>query len=483
MPDALEAPRVVEDILNGRDISLQRTKAIMPRALVIDDDPHNVEALTRLVQREGFVTSSARSVAEARERLQEQTPDLVFTDLVLPDGSGMDVLKEVHRTLPAQVILVTGHASVDSAVEALRAGASDYLVKPIDTTRLRSILHTARRTLDLESEIAHLREHLRDLGRFGPMVGVSPPMQRIYELAARVAPTDASVLITGESGTGKEVLAHTLHSLSKRRNGPLIAVNCAAVSPSLIESELFGHERGSFTGAERQHRGFFERASGGTLFLDEIAEMPLQLQVKLLRVLETSTVERVGGEGTIQVDARVIAATNRSPEEAVRDGKLRDDLLYRLNVFSLHLVPLRERGDDVLLLAEHFLSDLNKNAGTSKTLSRSVLKVLRAHSWPGNVRELRNVVEHAFILAEDQITPHCLPPELTAAAPTDDLQNQAGAVTPPDLKVDLGTSLAEAERRLILATLERCEGDKKRAAEVLGISVKTIYNRLNSYRG
>jgi len=483
MPGVREAPHVADEILDGYEISPQRTTTVTPQALVVDDDPRQLENLTRLVEREGFATSSARSVAEARKRLKEQPPHLVFSDLFLPDGSGMDVLKEVHRTLPAQVILVTGYASVDSAVEALRAGASDYLVKPIDSTRLRSILHNARRTLELESEIADLREHLRHLGRFGPMVGVSQPMQKIYEMAARVAPTDATVLLTGESGTGKEVLAHTLHSLSKRRNGPLIAVNCGALSSSLIESELFGHERGSFTGAERQHRGFFERASGGTLFLDEIAEMPIQLQVKLLRILETSTVERVGGEGPIQLDARVIAATNRSPEESVREGKLRGDLLYRLNVFSLHLVPLRERGDDVLLLAEHFLGNLNKQAGTSKTFSRAVLRILRGHSWPGNVRELKNAIEHAFILAEDEITPQYLPPELTAAVPSNDLESKTEASGPPALTVDVGTPLAEAERRLILATLDHCGGDKKRAADVLGVSVKTIYNRLNFYSG
>jgi two-component system response regulator AtoC len=454
----------------------------MPNVLVIDDDQRTREALAELVEQQGFAASAVGSVAEARAKLQQEPPDAVFVDLVLPDGSGMEVLKEAHRTLPAQVIVITGHASVESAVEALRAGAADYLVKPVDTARLRSILHNLRRVLDLESEITRLREDLRELGRFGPMVGVSPPMQRIYELAARVAPTDATVLISGASGTGKEVLAHTLHSLSKRRTGPFIPVNCGAVSPALIESELFGHERGSFTGAERQHRGFFERASGGTVFLDEIAEMPRELQVKLLRVLETSMVERVGGERPIEVDTRVIAATNQSPEEAVRNRKLREDLFYRLKVFSLHLVPLRERGDDVLLLAEHFLRDLNRSAKTSKTLSAPVLAALRAYSWPGNVRELKNVIEHAFILAEGEVMLECLPPELNAVATADELQTEPSTALSSAIRVGVGTSLAEAERRLILLTLDHCGGDKRRAAKLLGVSMKTIYNRLNAYR-
>jgi len=454
----------------------------MPHALIIDDDRNTVEALSALVEREGFETATAQSVAEARQKLQQQPPDLVLTDLLLPDGNGMELLEGANEPLAAEFVVITGHASVESAVDALRAGASDYLVKPIDIPRLQAILNHVKRTLDLESEVSRLREDLRELGRFGPMVGVSPPMQRVYELAARVAPTDATVLITGESGTGKEVLAHTLHSLSKRRKGPMIAVNCGAVSPTLIESELFGHERGSFTGAERQHRGFFERASGGTLFLDEITEMPHELQVKLLRILESSKLERVGGERSIRVDVRVIAATNRPPEEALHEGKLRSDLLYRLKVFSLNLVPLRERGDDVVLLTEHFLRDLNKNAGTAKALNHATLEALRAHSWPGNVRELKNVVEHAFILAEDEITVDCLPPELTGETITSPATGGQGAPASPALKIDVGTSLEEAERRLILATLDSCEGDKKRAADVLGVSVKTIYNRLNSYQ-
>jgi DNA-binding NtrC family response regulator len=303
-------------------------------------------------------------------------------------------------------------------------------------------------------------------------------MLRVYDLIGRVAPTAATVLLTGESGTGKEVAAHTLHQLSRRREDPFFPLNCGAVSPSLIESELFGHERGSFTGAERLHKGYFERAHGGTLFLDEITEMPIELQVKLLRVLETGVVMRIGGERPVEVDVRVIAATNRDPEQAVTSGKLREDLLYRLRVFPVHLPPLRDRGDDIEVLAHHFLQELNRAEATGKTWTPGALKRLRRHDWPGNVRELKNLVHHAYILADDEILHECVPlgPEEPMVLPQQD-PSQAG-----DLHLRIGVTIAEADRRLILSTLDRFGGDKKKAAEVLGVSVKTVYNRLNQYR-
>jgi DNA-binding NtrC family response regulator len=266
-------------------------------------------------------------------------------------------------------------------------------------------------------------------------------------------------------------VAETLHALSRRRKGPFLPLNCGAISPNLIESELFGHERGSFTGAERTHKGYFERAAGGTIFLDEITEMPFELQVKLLRVLETAAVIRIGGERPLPVDVRVIAATNRPPEEALAQGKLREDLLYRLKVFPLHLPPLRERGDDVELLSEHFLELLNTAEGVAKVFSRAALQRLRAHGWPGNVRELKNLIHHAFILADDEIGVDCLP-----GIGGEDLQSGTS------LHVRVGISLSEADRRLILATLNECGGDKRRAATVLGISLKTLYNRLKVYQ-
>jgi DNA-binding NtrC family response regulator len=366
-------------------------------------------------------------------------------------------------------VLITGQASVDTAVDAMRKGASDYLVKPVDMARVKSVLANVIRTRELKEQIGNLRGELRKLGRFGPLIGAAPVMQRVYDLVAKVAPTEATVLLLGETGTGKELVAETIHGLSRRHKEPFLPVNCGAVSPNLIESELFGHERGSFTGADRLHRGYFERANRGTLFLDEITEMPAELQVKLLRVLETSKVTRVGGNDPLTVDVRVVAATNRRPEEAVAKGKLREDLMYRLNVFPISLPPLRDRREDVDLLAEHFLGLLNKEHDTQKDFTRPALNRLKSHSWPGNVRELKNLVHRAFILADEHIGLDSLPLGV---------QESAGS----SLNVKVGTSLGEAERRLILATLEDCEGDKKKAAEVLGISLKTLYNRLNEYK-
>jgi len=306
---------------------------------------------------------------------------------------------------------------------------------------------------------------------FLDVVGASPPIRETYEMANRVAPTDTTVLITGESGTGKELLAQAIHHLSLRSDGPMVTVNCGAISPTLMETELFGHEKGSFTGAERRHRGFFERATGGTLFLDEVTEMPVQLQVNFLRVLENASLRRVGGEQAVRADARIIAATNRCPEEAVRQGKLREDLYYRLKVFALHLPPLRERGEDIVALAHHFLAELNEAHDQAKSFSRSAIDALRAHPWPGNVREMKNVIEHAFILASERITPDLLPLAEVKTQPS-----AAGT-----FQVEVGQPLAEVERELILRTLERYGGDKQRAADVLGVSVRTIYNRLNAY--
>ena len=314
---------------------------------------------------------------------------------------------------------------------------------------------------------------LREVGASEPgtLVGQSRAMRKVHELIARAAPSDLAVLIVGESGTGKELAAETIHALSRRRDGPFMAVNCAAVSRSLIESELFGHERGSFTGATQLHRGYFERASRGTLFLDEVTEMPIELQVKLLRVLETGRIMRVGGDREVEVNVRVIAATNRNPDDAVKDGKLREDLFYRLKVFPITLPPLRDREGDIDTLAQYFLHNLNKREGTQKRFNGATLERLRTHAWPGNVRELQNVVQRAFILGDQEITPDCLPSEMGGET----------SLSGPNLHLKVGTSLEDAERRLILATLDQYEGDKKTTAEVLGISLKTLYNRLNQY--
>jgi DNA-binding NtrC family response regulator len=442
-------------------------------ALIIDDDTNFRTSLELLVQREGFVTSTAGSLAEARESLAAGVPDVFLVDLTLPDGDGLVWLRSEPAASSAEVIVITGSTSVDSAVDALRGGALDYLTKPIDRARLRSTLLNVTRTRALKEEVGNLRGELRDLGRFGRMIGRSASILAVYDLVARVAPTDATVLIIGESGTGKELVAETLHRSSARRDALLLPVNCGAVSPNLIESELFGHERGSFTGADRQRKGYFERASGGTLFLDEVTEMPIELQVKLLRVLETGTVVRVGGTETIRVDVRVVAATSRDPAEAVKAGKLREDLYYRLNVFPIALPPLRDRPGDVDLLAEHFLAQLNREAGTSKAWSRAALERLRSHPWPGNVRELRNAVQRAYILGDEEAPADLLPApkEAPLSAP------ESGHL----LQIRVGTSIDRVEQRLILATLEFTGGDKKKAAEILCISLKTLYNRLSVY--
>ena len=352
-----------------------------------------------------------RRSAQARERLEEAPPAVVLTDLMLPDGSGLELV-EAAAGVGAQVVLITGHASVETAVEALRRGATDYLTKPVDLARLKAILANVARTRELQAEIGSLRGELRKLGRFGPLVGASAAMGAVYDLIARVAPTDATVCIVGESGTGKEVVAQAVHELSRRRKEAFVPVNCGAVSPNLIESTLFGHEKGSFTGAERMHRGVFEQATGGTLFLDEVSEMPAELQVKLLRVLETGTVMRIGGEKAIGVDVRVIAATNRVPEQAVQEGRLREDLWYRLNVFPIGLPPLRERAGDIEVLAEHFLGELNAAGQTRKRWSAGARAALQRYGWPGNVRELKNLVHRAYILAEEEIGVECLPAEV-----------------------------------------------------------------------
>ncbi len=441
----------------------------MPHALIVDDDLSFQLAFAEVVQREGFTIATAPSLKEAREELAKNPPHVLFLDLNLPDGSGMDLLEDLDGH--PETVLITGQASVQTAVEALRRGVSDYLTKPVDFARVKMVLGNVARTRELKEEIGSLRGELRKLGRFGPLIGASPLMQKVYDLVGRVARTDATVLITGETGTGKEMVAQTIHLLSRRSHAAFLPLNCGAVSPTLIESELFGHERGSFTGADRVHKGFFERADGGTLFLDEVTETPMELQVKLLRVLETAAVTRVGGTESINVDVRVVAATNRQPEEAVAAGKLREDLLYRLNVFPIHLPTLWERKEDIDLLAEHFLGLLNKQEGTSKELTRAALERLRTHRWPGNVRELRNVVQRAFILAEQDVGLDALPLGVHEPAEGSSLQ------------MKVGTSVAEMERRLILATLEHFDGNKKKAAEILKIGLKTLYNRINQYKG
>jgi two-component system response regulator AtoC len=444
----------------------------MPHALAVDDDPNFLSALAELIEGQGFTTNTACNLRDARAQVSNRTPDVALVDLYLPDGSGIDLLKDLELGSTTEVVLMTGHADVESAVQALRLGASDYLTKPLDIGRLKSILaNVASVQQPQPASAAPVQGEAQESDRLGLLLGASPSMQAVYEMLTRVAPTDASVFLIGESGTGKDLAAQTLHMLSRRSKAPYMPLNCGAISPTLIESELFGHERGSFTGAARRHKGYFERAHMGTLFLDEITEMPIELQVKLLRVLETGALNRIGGDAPVEVDVRVVAATNRDPQKAVNDGKLREDLLYRLQVFPIHMPPLGERGEDIQLLADYFLAQLNERQGTTKRFTEESMERLHSHNWPGNVRELKNVVHRAFIMADQDITPRALPREVGG-----DSGFQRS------LSFQVGTSIEEVERRLIMATLEANGGNKRQTADVLGVSLKTLYNRLNSYR-
>jgi two-component system response regulator AtoC len=509
----------------------------VPHTLIVEDDTNSAEMLAELLATEGHSTAVVSSLHDARRQLLFRMPDIVLLDLNLPDGSGIDLFDSVDRAA-CEVVLITGQASVETSVQALRLGAADYLIKPLDVRRLRAVL---ARLAPPAGEAPAPRVHqdaIASEGRFGRLWGRSAPMREVYRQIDRVAPTAVTALITGESGTGKELVAQTIHEASRRAGGPFLAVNCGAISPQLIESELFGHERGSFTGAVRQHRGFFERADGGTLFLDEVTEMPVELQVKLLRVLETGSFTPVGADQPRATDVRIVAATNRNPTEAVAEGLLREDLYYRLAVFPIELPPLRERREDIPLIAQHFLSALNAREGSGKRFTNAALAGLQACAWPGNVRELRNAVHRGFILAEgDHIDADCVPLDAQAMAsvpdalPVDALRTDAvraddesiaeaggekhaerpepprrireigqtgqigpheqigrsaqigqpGEATTSSLDMAVGMTIAEVERRLILATLEHCGGHRERAAVMLGISARTLYNRMKHY--
>lgn len=434
----------------------------MPHLLIVDDEGDIRELISDIAQEQGFSVAQAGNIKQARIQIERQKPSVVLMDMQLPDGNGIEFWERLALS-NARVVFITGYSSVDSAVQALRCGAVDYLRKPLRLERLKAIL--------AELKILYMESPNRDTSRiFARMIGESDAMLHLRKHIEKVAPTRATVLLIGESGTGKELAAEAVHRASARHKKPFMPLNCGAISPNLIESELFGHEKGSFTGADRQHKGFFERAHGGTLFLDEITEMPMELQVRLLRVLENGTFMRVGTQEELTTDVRIIAATNRDPEEAVKQGILREDLYHRLSVFPIHLPPLRERKGDVALLAHHFLGQFNAENDTSKVFSPKALQVMENNHWPGNIRELRNFVYRSFILADDVI-------EADAGA-ADHISRSDGR---SEISVPIGVPLADANRQLILATLKQCGGVKKTAAEVLGISLKTLYNRLEEY--
>jgi len=447
-----------------------------PRILVADDDETSRRGLKTLLSRWDYDVEEAADGQEALEKAKAFFPALVVTDLVMPTLGGLDLLRALQAELPlAAVIILTGHGTVETAVSAMKEGAYDYLTKPVDVARLRILVQKSLEKGEALREMTLLRRRVKELWGSGKFVGRSPAMQEVYRLVELAAPTAASVLITGESGTGKELLARGLHDLSPRRQGPFVAVNCAAIPETLLESEIFGHEKGAFTGALERRVGCFELGDGGTLFLDEVAEMAAATQAKFLRILEAGSFRRLGGKAEITVDVRVVAATNKDPEKALKDGALREDLYYRLNVFALGLPPLRDRADDIPLLIDAFIEEFNvKYDRHIRSVDGAAQAILEGHRWPGNVRELRNALERAVIACDgDLVTPRHLPAGL----------GEAPRAEPSDafVTLPLGTTVEGAERELILRTLAAQNNNKTRAAEVLGISLKTLHNKLRRY--
>jgi DNA-binding NtrC family response regulator len=447
------------------------------RVLIVEDEPSTRVGLTELVRTWGFTTDSASDGEEALQKITSFRPTIIISDLVMPRMGGLELLralKDEGATLT--IVILTAQGTVETAVDAIKEGAYDYLTKPIEPQRLKILLDKIVERQDTLREVKVLRRQLRDQGSFGRMIGSSAGMRKVYQIIEQAAPTSASVLIWGESGTGKELVAQTIHQLSSRAQEPFVPINCAAIPETLLESEIFGHEKGAFTGAVDRREGCFELADRGTLFLDEIAEMTPATQVKLLRVLQEQTFRRIGGRNEQTVDVRVIAATNVNPAEAVKNGKLREDLYYRLNVFAIELPPLRQRKDDMPLLIQSFLTEFNaRNNKSVSALDPAATRILEQYHWPGNVRELRNVIERAVILCSGQfVEPKHLPPLIAGATE---------AAIKPTVSLEPGTTVEEAERRLILMTLEHTNDNKTRAAEILGISLKTLHNKLNKLRG
>jgi DNA-binding NtrC family response regulator len=434
-----------------------------PAILIVDDDVGFVRAAAGVARTLGFEVVVAGSVAQALSRIRADSFDLAVIDLSLPDGSGLELLEHIDLGGRTQAILITGNPTVESALKAMRLPIVDYVIKPLHVGRFRELLETAAARVPLPSPEGG--------GPWHGIAGPSPAMAAVRQQAARVAPTEASVFIEGESGVGKELVAAAIHAESGRA-GPFVALNCGAVPAELLNSQLFGHERGSFTGANARHVGLFEQAQGGTLFLDELSEMPVHLQVHLLRALETRRIRRVGGGEDIPVDVRIVSATNRPHADAIRSGLLRADLYYRLAEFPMHVPPLRERIADILPIAELFLARLNERYDTRRALTRSGADGLQRYPWPGNIRELKNIIQRAYILAETDLITPTLP--LVAG--------HALAETASTITFVVGTPLEEIERRILFKTLAYYDNNKSRAAQALGITTRTIYNRLSSYQ-
>ncbi|MFB3829870.1 MAG: sigma-54-dependent transcriptional regulator [Bryobacteraceae bacterium] len=463
------------------------------KVLIVDDELSQRTGLAAMVSAWGMHPETAGDGNEALEKLAGFTADVILTDLSMPGLDGFGFLQKLREMgdMPPTIVL-TAFGNIETAVTTVHElGAYWFLEKPIQPKTLEVLVRRAGSHAELRAQKRTLERQLGYKGQLGELVGRSARMQEIFALLQQAGPSKACVLITGESGTGKELVARTLHALSPRRQGPFVAINCAALPETLIESELFGHEKGSFTGASERRAGCFEVAQHGTLLLDEIGEMPMQTQAKLLRILEDSKVRRLGGKTEFEVDVRVVAATNKVPEEAVRGGHLREDLYYRLNVFHIHLPALRERKEDIQPIAESLISDLNrKHECKVGDISPEVMEALERHSWPGNVRELRNVLERAVIIAgEGSVEMRHLPVFLQTRGPAAAAAAAAAAAEPPsappqdELTFRIGTTVDDAEKALILRTLEYTHNNKTRAAEILGISLKTLHNKLKEYGG
>ena len=454
------------------------------RIQVADDEESQRIGLASMIQSWGFAVESAADGQEALDKLSAMPVHVLVTDLMMPRMDGFELLKRLNSQGGAPpAIVLTAFGNIETAIQTIHdLGAFWFLEKPIQPSALRILLERAASQSRLTEETERLQRELQYKGVLVDLIGACPPMQQVFSLIRQVAPSKAAVLVTGESGTGKELVARAIHHLSPRRNGPFVAINCAAMPETLMESELFGHEKGAFTGAIERRSGCFELAQNGSLLLDELAEMPVGTQAKLLRVLEDSHVRRLGGKSEIAVDVRIIASTNRSLEEVLRKGELREDLYYRLNVFQIALPPLRERDGDLPLLVEALIAMLNRKHGCRVgDVAGEVLEMFRRHTWPGNVRELRNVLERAVIVAgEGAITTQHLPRDFGAPL------GARPAPTPLDVdsvRLPVGTTVDEAEKALILLTLHHTKNNKTRAAEILGISLKTLFNKLKEYGG
>ena len=445
------------------------------RILIVDDEESTRELFAELLQRWGYEVDQTADGHAALKIAAESRPDVIISDLVMPKLDGLALVRALREEQPdTPVVIITGKGSIDAAVEAVREGVFDFVEKPLDPARLKVILQRALEKKETLHEMQVLRRRLGQVDAGVGLVGSSPPMRKAMELVEKVAPSKASVVITGQSGTGKEMVARAIHQLSPRRDRPFIAINCSAIPATLIESEMFGHERGAFTGADQRRLGAWELADGGTLFLDEVGEIPIELQAKFLRVLEEERLRRLGGKSEIMVDVRVISATNRDLKEEIKACRFREDLYFRLNVFHINLAPLKERREDIPVLVQHFIDRFSRDAGKKlQGVSQQGMKLLTDYAWPGNIRELRNTLERAVILCgTGAIDPEHLPSELAA-----------GGGESAYLKLPYGLPLREIEKEYILATLSRLQNNKARTAQALGISEKTLYNKLYRYSG